>query len=556
MAPPTCLDCSAAFTVTEDDWKFLRDFDVPEPKRCPQCRLMRRMNERNARHLYWRACDATGKRILSQYHADQPFPVYSPAAWWGDTWDGLDHGRALDVDKPFFPQFKALKSVVPHQARFVIETTMENSDYTNCAGFMKNCYLCFEVDYNEDCQYSNRVYHCKNMVDCSNCYDSEICCQAIDCTACHSVFFSQDCQNCSESWFLRNCIGCRECIGCINQRQKRFMIFNEQLTEAEYKKRKAVLALHTQQRIDACRTRSEEFFRTQPQRNVQAERNQNSTGDHLYDSKDAHECFDCKDLEDCRYCAKVAMGVKSSMDYSSWGDHAERLYMCSACGNNAFDLKFCTTCTTNNSNLEYCDGCTGCKDCFGCVGLKKKQHCILNKQYTKEDYAKTRTALIAAMTERGEWGEYFPKDVCPYGYNESIAMEYFPLTKEQALKLGYSWHDEKDDVPDVKKVIPASQLPPSIADIPDDVLNWAVKSEASRRPFRITRQELQFYRAHDLPLPRLHPEERHEARILQRPPRRLWSRPCASCKTEMQTTFAPERTERVLCEKCYLKEVY
>jgi len=517
---------------------------------------MRRMNERNARKLYWRTCSKSGQRILSQYHPEHPFPVYAPEVWWSDTWDGLDHGREIDLLQPFFPQFKALKSVVPHQARFVIQGSMENSDFTNCAGFMKNCYLCFEVDYNEDCYYSNRVYHCKNMVDCSNCYESEICYESIDCTGCHRLFHSQDCQNCSESFFLKNCIGCKDCIGCINQRQKRFMIQSEQLTEAAFKKRKVALHLETTKGLLALRAQAEAFFLSQPQRYVQAERNENCTGDHLYDSKNSFDSMDCKDLEDCRYCAKVAMGVKTSMDYTSWGDKAERMYQCAACGNNAFNLKFCTTCTTNNSNLEYCDGCTGCKDCFGCVGLKKKQFCILNKQYTEAEFKKLREELIAHMRKTGEWGEYFPKDVCPYAYNETIAMEYFPLEKTEALKRGYVWRDEVDEPLDVKKVIPAGKLPQTITEIPDDVLNWAVTSEATGRPFRIIKQELAFYRTNNLPLPHLYPEERHQERLKRRPPRRLWKRACSSCVKEISSTFAPERKEKVLCEECYLKEVY
>ncbi|MDD5103184.1 MAG: zinc-ribbon domain containing protein [Candidatus Peribacteraceae bacterium] len=302
----TCAECGTPFEITADDQKFLDDFAVPAPKSCPECRLTRRMIERNARRLYWRTSDATGKRILSQYHADHPFPVYTPEEWWSDRWDGLTFGRAIDFARPFFQQFLELKNVVPHQARFLIQDTIENSDYVNCAGFLKNCYLSFEVDYNEDCYYSNRVYHCKNMVDCSNCYESEICYESLDCTGCHSVFYSQDCQNCSGSSFLKNCIGCRDCIGCINQRQKQHMILNEQYSKEEFTKHRAALHLDTTDGIRSFLKKAEEFFSGQPRRYAQTERNEHCTGDHLYDSKNAFSCMDCKDLEDCRYCAKVA----------------------------------------------------------------------------------------------------------------------------------------------------------------------------------------------------------------------------------------------------------
>lgn len=552
----TCIDCGTPFEITPDDQKFLDDFEVPAPKSCPECRLRRRLLERNSRKLYWRKCDLTGERILSQFHDGNPFPVFSPEAWWGDEWDALAYGQEIDFSRSFFEQFAELRNKVPHQARFVIQGTMVNSDYVNNAGFSKNCYLIAEADYDEDCLYSNRVYHCTNAVDCFNCHQSELIYECLDCIDCHSLFFSQDCQNCSNSFFLKNCIGCSECIGCMHQRQKRNMIFNEQLTKEEYEAKKKALKLDSSAGIAQVREKAAQFFQLQPQRYVQGEHNEHSTGDHISNTRNAFSCMDAKDLEDCRYCQRVSMGVKSSMDYTFWGDKAERVYQCGACGNNIFNLKFSTMCTTNLSDCAYLDSCTGCKDCFGCVGLKKKQYCILNKQYSKEEYERLRRKLIAHMRKTGAYGEFFPKSMCSFAYNESIAQEYFPLTKEEAIKRGYPWRDEHDEKPDVKKVIPASKLPQTIAEVPDDVLNWAVTSEESGRPFRIVKQELAFYRTHNLPIPHLHPEERQDRRTALRPPRRLWKRPCSKCGKEVESTFAPERKERVLCEECYLKEVY
>ena len=552
----SCFECGMNFEISDADQESLKDFAVPPPKSCPECRLRRRLTERNSRKLYWRTCDLTGERILSQFHIGHPFPVYSPEAWWSDKWDALEFKQDIDFSRPFFEQFAKLRRRVPHQARFVIQGTMVNSDYVNNAGFAKNCYLIAEADYDEDCLYSNRIYHCKDAVDCFNCHQSEILYGCLDCIECHHLFFSQDCQNCSDSYFLKGCIGLSECIGCINQRQKRYMIFNEQFTKEEYEKRKKALKLDAYSSIEKLRKQAADFFRVQPQRYVQGEHNENSTGDHISNTRNAFFCMDAKDLEDCRYCQRVSMGVKSSMDYTFWGDNVERAYQCAACGNNIYGLKFSTMCTTNLSDSEYLDSSTGCKNCFGCVGLKKKQYCILNKQYSKEEYEELREKLVAHMKKTGEYGEFFPKSLCSFAYNESIAMEYFPMSKEEALKRGYQWHDESEEKPDVKKIIPAGKLPETIAETPDDILNWAVTSEASGRPFRIVKQELAFYRTQNLPIPHLHPEERQALRTQLRPPRRLWGRPCSKCGKGIESTFAPERTETVLCEECYLKEVY
>jgi hypothetical protein len=159
------------------------------------------------------------------------------------------------------------------------------------------------------------------------------------------------------------------------------------------------------------------------------------------------------------------------------------------------------------------------------------------------------------MKTDGQYGAFFPRTLSPFAYNETMAMDWFPLTKEEAQKQGCSWK-EGDEVSKVKKVIRASQLPDAIDDIPDDILNWAVLCERTERPFRIVKQELSFYRKMRLPIPHLHPEERHKERLQRRHGRLLWQRTCAKCGKGIQTTYAPERPEIVYCEECYLKEVY
>ena len=51
----------------------------------------------------------------------------------------------------------------------------------------------------------------------------------------------------------------------------------------------------------------------------------------------------------------------------------------------------------------------------------------------------------------------------------------------------------------------------------DDILKKIIICESSGRPFRIIRQELDYYRAHHLPLPSHHPDVRHEQRNKLRP---------------------------------------
>lgn len=188
--------------------------------------------------------------------------------------------------------------------------------------------------------------------------------------------------------------------------------------------------------------------------------------------------------------------------------------------------------------------------------MKKAKYCVLNKQYTKEEYDALVPKIIEHMQSTDEWGEFFPCALSPFDYNISEAVQYFPLTKEDVLQRNWKWKDQKDEVPKVEKIIPAAKLPDSVDDIPNDILNWALECEITKRPFKIVRQELEFYRRMRLPVPHLHPDERHKYRMTLRNPRKLWKRTCAKCGKDMQTTYSLKRPEKVYCEECYLKEVY
>jgi len=160
------------------------------------------------------------------------------------------------------------------------------------------------------------------------------------------------------------------------------------------------------------------------------------------------------------------------------------------------------------------------------------------------------------MQSTWEWGEFFPSSLSPFGYNETVANEYFPMTKQQAQEKEFNWSDYEAPFPKVEKTIPADKLPDSIKDIPDDILAWAIVCEVTGKPFRIIQPELEFYRKHDLWIPKRHPDQRHLDRMGMRNPRKLYERKCDKCHVDMETVYAPDRKETVYCEECYNREVY
>lgn len=167
--------------------------------------------------------------------------------------------------------------------------------------------------------------------------------------------------------------------------------------------------------------------------------------------------------------------------------------------------------------------------------MKKKQHCILNKQYTQQQYETLVPKIIETMREDGSWGEFFPAALSAIPYNRSQAQRYFPLTKEQVLAQGLLWHKEDP------KEFPNAIDPISLPDIcVGSATSFVVKSTLSGQPFRITAQEMQRCREFHVPLPRTTYEERMDARAKKLGGIRLYERTCAKTGKKILTTYPPE----------------
>ena len=227
------------------------------------------------------------------------------------------------------------------------------------------------------------------------------------------------------------------------------------------------------------------------------------------------------------------------------------------------------------------------KNLFGCIGIQKQEYCILNKKYSKKEYEKLIPKIIKHMNDmpyidkKGrvyKYGEFFPSELSFFGYNETLAYSYFPLSKEEAEEKGLNWTEIKINKHEIKKK--SSELPDNIKDVDDSILNEVIEDEESGRPYKIVEKELKILRRLNVPLPRRHYNERHYLRVSKRNPLKLWKRQCMcdkknhfhnkeKCIIEFKTSYPPERAENssvragtpkrheiVYCEKCYQQEIY
>jgi hypothetical protein len=562
----SCQNCKKDFTIEPEDFNYYEKINVPPPTWCPECRFIRRLSFMNMHVLYKRNCDLCGKNIISMYHPDKEIEVYCMPCWWGDTWDGTEYAMEYDPNKKFFDQLVELKNKTPFATLEALYTSNINSEYVNYTAYQRNSYLAYFGDYAENVLYTTFFAHIREIVDCYYIQDSELCYESIGGNKLYNCHYTIDCGDCHDVHFSRNCYDCSNCFGCVNLRNKNYYIWNKQYTKEEYKKKIAEINLGSWQSVSKAWEEFQKFSLKFPRRFYMGDsKNKNVTGNYIYDSKNAHDIYMSIGVEDSRYVSWTnQITTKDCYDYTGWGYNSERIYECSIVGEGAYNVHFSNECWPNAMNVEYSMyAISNCKDCFGCVNLKKKQYCILNKQYSKEEYEKLKAQIIADMNKNPyidqngriyKYGEFLPLMMSPFSYNETLANGFFPISKDQALKDGFTWFEAEKPVYKITKK--SSQLPDDIKDVLEEILNDVIECSTCGRGFRIVTNEFLLLRKFNIPLPRSCPECRHRARFKEINPPKLYNRVCMKCGKDIRTSYSPDRPEIVYCEKCYQQEIY
>jgi len=565
MNPQTkkCQNCKHDFVIEPDDFSFYEKIKVPPPTFCPECRMIRRFNFRNEKILFRRKDSHNGEMIFSGFSPGADVITYENSYWFGSEWDPLENGVDYDFTKPFFEQLKILLARAPLPARSIYN--MVNSDYCNEASECKDCYLCFNTDFTLNGVYLRKCRGIKDSMDSYELADSELCYEDVLVDKSYRTLYSTDCESCVDVWFSKGLRGCTDCFGCINLINKSNYFFNEPFSKEEYTEKlnnfKSSSYIATQDMIRKVMN----FWLLYPNKFYHGIRVVNSTGERLFNSKNVKNSYYVKNAENLRYSQDIWGKTSNCYDYSVWGDGAENIYECMTCGMGCYNLKFCFNCWEGPRDLEYCIYCIGSKNCFGCVGLYKKEYCIFNKQFTKEEYEQLVPKIIEHMNNMPyvdqlgrmyKYGEFFPFDMSPNSYNESMAQDFFPLDSESAKKNGFIWREPKLREFDI--TIDSKDLPDNINRVTEEICKEIIKCESCGKAYKIIPMELQFYKRVVLPIPHLCLDCRFIERFKLVNPPKLWHRACMNegCKNEFETSYAPERPEIIYCESCYQKEVY
>lgn len=558
-----CQNCKKDFTIEPDDFSFYEKIKVPAPTWCPECRQRRRYSWRNERLLYRRNCDLCGKSTVTIYSPNKPFKVYCPSCWWSDKWNGYDFGRDFDFSKPFFPQWQELQLQVPRIA--LLAKNSVNSEYTNHSDNNKNCYLGFGIFNSENILYSSNVW--KNANNCSDCTmiteGGTLLYECVDSKNCYKCQFLSFCRDCTDCYYCYDCRGCQNCFFSYNLRNQQYCIQNKQYTKEEYFKKITEFNLSSSIARQKLWEQYALLVKNEAIRKAsEIEQSVNVSGSMIFNCKNVKNSFDVYDMEDSKNVT-LSLEGKDSMDSYHFGFKSELVYESHALIR-AYNVLFSHLCY-DDSDIMYCDSCHNGQNLFGCVGVKQGEYSIFNKKYLQQEYIALKGKIISHMKETKEFGEFFPPQLSPFGYNETQGQIYMPLTKEEAQAGGFKWEDQ---LPGTfgKETIKPEQMPDSIQETGPSILKEILVCALCKKNYNIVQSELDFYKSQNVPIPCRCPDCRYRARIAQRPRRQTATKTCTcdkashfhgegKCPNEFETPFSTEDSAKIYCKECYNAEV-
>ncbi|KKP32973.1 MAG: hypothetical protein A2312_02370 [Candidatus Staskawiczbacteria bacterium RIFOXYB2_FULL_32_9] len=553
MNPVTkqCEKCNKSFDILADDIPFYEKMDLPMPTMCPECRFKYLL-------AFWvngkfriTKSALSGKTIITVLSESVLFPIYDRSEFVSDAWEPLSYGKDYDASYPFIDQLVELQSKVPHPHQVGAKNT--NCDWADDVWESKDQYLTRSVGWSESNIYGYRLVRCKNSVDLTFCFDLE---RSFDCLYCfksYNLKYSFNSRDCMDSLFLYDCRNCQNCFMCWNLRNQKYCILNQQYSKEEYENKLKEYNLKSRKVVDELKR---EFWQHIGQDAVHRQdynsKTANSSGNFLENDKNCYRSYFLQESENCRHIFR-GFGNKETID-------SVGAFQCEKCVLGAMDQfgaygNICNLYTTSCRYSVYLDNCEECEYCFGCVGMRKKKYCILNKQYSKEGYESLVEKIKADMNSRGEWGKFWPLSSAYCGYNLSLANMMFPMTKEEAIKFGTKWDESIEQ--HYESIVSANDLPDSIEQVQDDITKQRILCPETKLSYNITKDELAFYKEHGIPLPRRHFDWRTLDRF--KPFSHmitLQKGNCCFCKKDIEHYYSPELGfEKIACLECYQSKI-
>ena len=547
--------CQGEFPIENEDILFLKMLRVPPPNFCPTCRRIKRQSFMGFAQLFKRKCDAPlhDEFMISVFSPECPFPVIDYKYFTFDEFDPFSFGKNYeDLISPL-EQLFSLRKVFPMPSFLNRDPSCVNSDYSNGGRDSKNCYYtsgCYTV---ENAWYSNMLVKSKEIMDCRVVKNSDHVYSSLYSDHLYKCYFIYFSSGCTDSMYLFDCRNCTDCFGCVNLRNAKYCIWNQQYTKEDYEEFMNSNSIFSRDFLEQNKDKFWQLVKSLP---LNASRNvsvKNVNGVMNTNSNNLYDVTESSKAENVRH-ADGALTHQNSMDLLYSGG-SNSLYGTINIGSQSSNVRFSVSCKYS-TNSEFIFNSNNLDNCFMCFGLQNKSYCILNKQYSPEEYFRIVDEIKYQMIQNGEYNDGLGLEFSAQAYNFSLAQISYPLTEEEIKKMGgYVAKEPESNAGDIK-ILSKQSLPQTINKVPDDIVKYAIECEITSRPFRITPSELQFYRIMKLPLPTVHPIVRMRKHYEMAPIGKIYLSTCLKCTKSIQSLFDPKENFILYCENCYKSEVY
>lgn len=429
------------------------------------------------------------------WHIVSPVEFEKLRADYGKLW------REYDFGLNFWENYKSLEKCVQYPA-IGSWGDNENSQYAHKILHSNNCYISFEVSSSENIMYSVNVKDfCKDIYGSVMVWDhSENIYQSAWVFQSSSVFYSRFIFNSNNIWFSSNLIWCSECLFCNDLENQSYCVNNQKYSEEEYYKMKREMMLikgkyleyYDRVKIWKWQLLSEE-----------------SSWSFLIKTRDVENGYFVYYIHNGRntmFAGTAEWNVNFFDAASCWSPRGNDYY--GVMGAWSWDKYFCSIEVIWWTNNYYSYFLENCSFCLWCIGLKNKQFCILNKQYTKEEWYELADKIFTQMDKDWILGDFFPWELNPFYFNDTVAyLIDDTFSKKDVVRDGYMWRDEeiRVDIPKWAEVVNVEDLDRINYD--ESILKKVILDKSGNY-YRIMKMEYDFLKKHDLPLPEIHWLER------------------------------------------------
>ena len=383
----------------------------------------------------------------------------------------------------------------------------ENADYADMTLESKNIYLttvviteCENVMYSFSVKWnsSNVINglavrtHSDNVYFCSGVVGS------------YKIFYSRFINNCNNVWFSSNMNWCSECLFSNDLDNATYYIKNKKYEKEEYFKEKERL-LKDKENYSNLYWEVSKVWKNIASTDVQWSA--------IFNSENVENWYHVDNLKNGRNLILVwgRDGNENMYDvFPGWSPIANDFYWVMWAN---WEHLYCCINIVKSSNMFYSRNCVSSSYCIWCIGLKNKQYCIFNTQYTKQEWEILADKIFSKMEAEWSLWEFFPWNVNPFYFNDTIASLLWKFSKEEIISDWYLWRDEeiKVDIPEWSDLISVSDLN-HYQWYDDDDWNWQINSDILNKViqdgngnyYRIVQMEYDFLMKHALPLPDIH----------------------------------------------------